>query len=155
MIPIDKTDKNILKIIQEDATLTTAEIAEQVGLTTTPCWRRIQRLQESGIVIKKVTLLQPEKLNLGLTVFVNVKVAKHDSSWLKKFAEHTSAFEDVVEFYRLSGEYDYMLKVLVSDMQGYDHFYKRFIAGIELREVTSSFAMEKIKNKTTIPLSHL
>jgi Lrp/AsnC family transcriptional regulator len=155
MIKIDRIDKEILKIIQEDATLTTAEIAEQVGLTTTPCWRRIQRFQESGVVIKKVTLLQPEKLNLSLTVFVNVKVAVHDSNWLKRFAEHTSAFEEVVEFYRLSGEYDYMLKVLVSDMHGYDHFYKRFIAGIELREVTSSFAMEKIKNKTTIPLNHL
>lgn len=155
MINIDRIDKEILSIVQQDATLTTAEIAEQVGLTTTPCWRRIQRLQASGIIIKKVTLLQPEKLNLGLTVFVNVKVAKHDSSWLKKFAEHTEAFEEVVEFYRLSGEFDYMLKVLVSDMRGYDHFYKRFIAGIELREVTSSFAMEKIKNKTTVPLNHL
>lgn len=154
-VNIDRIDKEILRIIQLDASLTTAEVAEQVGLTTTPCWRRIQRMQDEGIIIKKVTLLQPEKLNLGLTVFVNVKVAKHDSSWLKTFAEHTQAFEEVVEFYRLSGEFDYMLKVLVSDMQGYDHFYKRFISGIELREVTSSFAMEKIKNKTAIPLSHL
>ncbi|GAC30468.1 Lrp/AsnC family transcriptional regulator [Brumicola pallidula] len=152
---IDRIDKEILRIIQQDAALTTAEVAEQVGLTTTPCWRRIQRMQDSGIIIKKVTLLRPEKLNLMLTVFVNVKVAKHDSSWLKKFAEHTQAFEEVVEFYRLSGEFDYMLKVLVCDMQGYDHFYKRFISGIELSEVTSSFAMEKIKNQTAIPLNHL
>ncbi|MFB0912014.1 MAG: Lrp/AsnC family transcriptional regulator [Glaciecola sp.] len=152
---IDRIDKEILRIIQQDASLTTAEVAEQVGLTTTPCWRRIQRMQDSGIIVKKVTLLQPEKLNLGLTVFVNVKVARHDSSWLKKFSIHTQAFEEVVAFYRLSGEYDYMLTVLVSDMQGYDHFYKRFISGIELREVTSSFAMEKIKNQTAIPLNHL
>jgi Lrp/AsnC family transcriptional regulator len=154
-VNIDRIDKEILRIIQQDAALTTAEVAEQVGLTTTPCWRRIQRMQDSGIIIKKVTLLRPEKLNLMLTVFVNVKVAKHDSSWLKKFAEHTQAFEEVVEFYRLSGEFDYMLKVLVCDMQGYDHFYKRFISGIELSEVTSSFAMEKIKNQTAIPLNHL
>ena len=88
-----------------------------------------------------------------MTVFVQVKAAKHDSTWLKKFADHASSFEEVVEFYRLSGELDYMLKVLVSDMQGYDHFYKRFISGIELRDVTSSFAMEKIKNSTAMPLS--
>jgi Lrp/AsnC family transcriptional regulator len=154
-VNIDRIDKEILRIIQQDAALTTAEVAEQVGLTTTPCWRRIQRMQDSGIIIKKVTLLRPEKLNLMLTVFVNVKVAKHDSSWLKKFAEHTQAFEEVVEFYRLSGVFDYMLKVLVCDMQGYDHFYKRFISGIEFSEVTSSFAMEKIKNQTAIPLNHL
>ncbi len=101
---IDRIDKEILRIIQQDAALTTAEIAEQVGLTTTPCWRRIQRMQDSGIIIKKVTLLQPEKLNLMLTVFVNVKVATHDSSWLKKFAEHTQAFEEVIEFGKQLGK---------------------------------------------------
>jgi Lrp/AsnC family transcriptional regulator len=151
---LDKLDKSILNLLQNDASITTAEIAEKVGLTTTPCWRRIQRLQEQNVIHKTVTLLNPDKLNLKLTVFVHVKAARHDSAWLKKFADHASSFEEVVEFYRLSGELDYMLKVLVSDMQGYDHFYKRFIAGIELRDVTSSFAMEKIKNSTAMPLSN-
>ncbi len=155
MTNLDKIDKEILSLIQNDASLGTAEIAEFVGLTTTPCWRRIQRLQENGIIRKSVTLLCPEKLNILLTVFVHIKAAKHDSIWLKKFAVHTSSFDEVVEIYRLSGEYDYMLKVLVKDMQGYDHFYKRFIAGIELSDVTSSFAMEQIKNTTAIPLTSL
>lgn len=150
---MDKLDKQILELIQQDATLSTAEIADKVGLTTTPCWRRIQRLQADGVIEKRVTLLNPEKLNLGLTVFVHVKTSQHDPQWLKQFALHTTAFEEVVEIYRLSGEYDYMLKVLVADMQGFDHFYKRFINGIQLSDVTSSFAMEKIKNSTALPIS--
>ncbi len=150
---MDKLDKQILELIQADATLSTAEIADKVGLTTTPCWRRIQRLQSEGVIEKRVTLLNPEKLNLGLTVFVHVKTSQHDPKWLNQFALHTTAFEEVVEIYRLSGEYDYMLKVLVADMQGFDHFYKRFINGIQLSDVTSSFAMEKIKNSTALPIT--
>ena len=150
---MDKLDKQILELIQVDATLSTAEIADKVGLTTTPCWRRIQRLQMEGVIEKRVTLLNPEKLNLGLTVFVHIKTSQHDPKWLNQFALHTTAFEEVVEIYRLSGEYDYMLKVLVADMQGFDHFYKRFINGIQLSDVTSSFAMEKIKNSTALPIS--
>ena len=152
-IVMDKLDKQILELIQVDATLSTAEIADKVGLTTTPCWRRIQRLQMEGVIEKRVTLLNPEKLNLGLTVFVHIKTSQHDPKWLNQFALHTTAFEEVVEIYRLSGEYDYMLKVLVADMQGFDHFYKRFINGIQLSDVTSSFAMEKIKNSTALPIS--
>ncbi|WP_164078271.1 Lrp/AsnC family transcriptional regulator [Alteromonas facilis] len=153
MLAIDAIDKKILQILQRDANLSTAEIAESIGLTTTPCWRRIQRLQELGVIDKKVTLLNPEKLNLGLTVFVHIKTSHHDPKWLKQFANHTTSFEEVVEIYRLSGEYDYMLKVLVADMKGYDHFYKRFISGIQLSDVTSSFAMERIKDSTQLPLN--
>ncbi|MDM7860854.1 Lrp/AsnC family transcriptional regulator [Alteromonas sp. ASW11-36] len=152
---MDKLDKHILSVLQKDATQTTAEIAEQVGLSTTPCWKRIQRLQEIGIIKSKVTLLDPDKLNLKLTVFVHIKTARHEPTWLKQFASHTAAFEEVIEIYRLSGEYDYMLKVMVADMQGYDNFYKRFIAGVPLTDVTSSFAMEKIKNETSLPLSNV
>lgn len=152
---MDKLDKHILSLLQQDATQSTAEIAEQVGLSTTPCWKRIQRLQETGIIRSKVTLLDPDKLNLRLTVFVHIKTARHETTWLKQFASHTAAFEEVVEIYRLSGEYDYMLKVMVADMQGYDQFYKRFIAGVPLTDVTSSFAMEKIKNETSLPLTNI
>ncbi len=155
MVSIDALDKKILQLLQSDASLSTAEIAEHVGLTTTPCWRRIQRLQDANVIERKVTILNPDKLNLGLTVFVHIKTSHHDPQWLKQFASHTQAFEEVVEIYRLSGEYDYMLKVLVADMQGYDHFYKRFISGISLTDVTSSFAMEKIKDSTQVPLNHI
>lgn len=149
---LDSCDKSILSLLQRDATLTTADIAEKVGLSSTPCWRRIQRLHEAGVIKRTVALLSAEQLKLHLTVFVHVKAAKHDSNWLKQFARHATSFDEVVDVYRLSGEYDYMLKVLVSDMQGYDHFYKRFIAGIELSDVTSSFAMETMKNSTALPL---
>jgi len=149
---LDASDKHILALLQKDATMTTAEIAEQVGLSSTPCWRRIQRLHESGVIKGTVALVSAEKLKLHLTVFVHVKAAKHDSVWLKQFARHTTAFDEVVDVYRLSGEYDYMLKVLVNDMQGFDHFYKRFISGIELSDVNSSFAMETMKNSTALPL---
>ncbi|MBT0587093.1 Lrp/AsnC family transcriptional regulator [Alteromonas oceanisediminis] len=154
-IQLDSIDKALLHLVQQDASLGVAQMAERVGLTTTPCWRRIQRLQSAGVIRKSVTLLAPEKLNLQLTVFVHIKALRHDSEWLKQFANHTSAFDEVVEFYRLSGEYDYLLKVLVADMAGFDHFYKRFIAGTQLQDVTSSFAMENIKNSTELPLNHL
>ena len=152
MFNLDAMDRKLLALMQEDASLTSAELAEQVGLTTTPCWRRIQRLVDEGYIKKRAVLLDPAKLGLNLTVFVHVKAEKHDQAWLKQFAQHASTFDEVVEFYRLSGEYDYMLKVLVKDMPGFDHFYKRFIANIKLGDVTSSFAMEEIKNTTVIPI---
>ena len=155
MLKMDKYDKAILEELQLDATLTTAEIAERVGLTSTPCWRRIQRLQELGIIDKKIILLNPDALDLTLTVFVHIKTSQHDPKWLKTFADHASCFDEIIEIYRLSGEYDYMLKVLVSDMQSFDHFYKRFITGASLSDVTSSFAMEKIKSSTQLPLNHI
>ena len=152
MLQIDALDRKILSLMQSDASLTTADLAEKVGLTTTPCWRRIQRLQDEGFIKKRAVLLNPTKLDLNLTVFVHVKAAQHDSLWLENFAQHASTFDQVVEFYRLSGEYDYMLKVLVKDMRDFDHFYKRFIKGAKLGDVTSSFAMEEIKNTTVIPI---
>ncbi|RDV24227.1 Lrp/AsnC family transcriptional regulator [Alteromonas aestuariivivens] len=152
---MDDTDKAILSLVQHDADLALNDIAEQVGLTSTPCWRRIQRLQQHGVISKKVALLSAEKLGLAMTVFVQVKAGRHDGKWLDTFARHASAFEEVVEFYRMSGEFDYLLKVLVSDMASFDHFYKRLVNGIDLNDVTSSFAMEQIKYSTCVPLNHL
>ncbi len=154
-ITLDRIDKEILSLIQEDAERSLADIAETVGLSQTPCWRRIQRLQETGYITKRVGLLNAQKLGLSMTVFVQVKAARHDGNWLDKFAHHASGFEEVVEFYRMSGEYDYLLKVLVADMASFDHFYKRLVNGIDLNDVTSSFAMEQIKYATAIPLNHL
>jgi Lrp/AsnC family transcriptional regulator len=149
---MDRIDKEILRILQHDSTLAVSEIADRVGLTTTPCWRRIQTLEQQGVIKQRVALLDANKLNLGLTVFVQVKAAKHDSQWLNKFAQHAQDIEQIVEFYRMSGEYDYLLKVIVADMQAFDIFYKKLVGGIDLSDVTSSFAMEQIKYTTAIPV---
>ncbi len=149
---MDRLDSEILRLLQVDATQSVADIAEQIGLSTTPCWRRIQSLEKQGIIDKRVVLLNPEKIGLGMTVFVQVKAVKHDSVWLKKFADHATNIEQIVEFYRMSGEYDYMLKVVVANMQAFDVFYKKLVDGVDLSDVTSSFAMEQIKYTTALPL---
>ncbi|MFT7412121.1 MAG: Lrp/AsnC family transcriptional regulator [Paraglaciecola sp.] len=149
---MDRLDSEILKLLQIDASQSVADIAQQIGLSTTPCWRRIQSLEKQGIIDKRVALLNPEKIGLGMTVFVQVKAAKHDSVWLNTFAEHAANIEQIVEFYRMSGEYDYMLKVVVADMQAFDVFYKKLVDGVDLSDVTSSFAMEQIKYTTALPV---
>jgi len=152
---MDKLDKAILSLLQQSSDISVNDIAEQVGLTATPCWRRIQKLEADGIITKRVALLKARSLGLTMTVFVQVKAARHDGKWLAAFAEHASSFEEVVEFYRMSGEFDYLLKVLVTDMDSFDHFYKRLVSGIDLNDVTSSFAMEQLKYTTALPLHHL
>lgn len=152
---IDEIDKKILSLLQRDADIPIQAVAEAVGLTVTPCWRRIQRLQQQGFIVGRVALLDANALGLSLTVFVQIKVARHDEQWLSQFATHCSAFEEIIEFYRMSGEYDYMLKVIVADMQRFDHFYKRLIKGMQIGDVTSSFAMEQIKYTTSLPLNRM
>ncbi len=154
-IALDGVDKAILLLLQQDANVPVADIAEKVGLTATPCWRRIQRLEAQGVISRRVALLQAHKLGLAMTVFVQIKAARHDGKWLTDFAKHASSFEEVVEFYRMSGDYDYLLKVVVTDMAAFDHFYKRLVNGIDLNDVTSSFAMEQLKYTTALPLTHL
>ena len=151
---MDKIDRNILKLLQEDATLSTANIAEQVGLSTTPCWRRIQRLEESGVIRKKVALLSRDKLNLGVNVFVAVKTNQHNWQWLAKFSEAVNEFPEVVEFYRMAGESDYLLRVVVPDIPAFDTFYKKLVQTTDLSDVSSSFAMEQIKYTTSLPLEY-
>ncbi|GJM12949.1 MAG: ArsR family transcriptional regulator [Pseudohongiella sp.] len=151
---MDKIDRNILRLLQEDATLSTAEIAEKVGLSTTPCWRRIQRLEESGVIRKKVALLSRDKLNLGVNVFVAVKTNQHNWEWLAKFSEAVNRFPEVVEFYRMAGESDYLLRVVVPDIPAFDTFYKKLVQTTDLSDVSSSFAMEQIKYTTSLPLEY-
>ncbi|MBL4573839.1 MAG: Lrp/AsnC family transcriptional regulator [Gammaproteobacteria bacterium] len=151
---MDKIDLSILKLLQEDSTLSTADIADQVGLSTTPCWRRIQRLEESGVIRKKVALLSRAKLNLGLNVFVAVKTNQHNWQWLAEFSEAVSQFPEVVEFYRMAGESDYLLRVVVPDMPAFDTFYKKLVQTTDLSDVSSSFAMEQIKYTTSLPLDY-
>ena len=151
---LDEIDRAILGLLQDDATLSVAEIAERVGLSQTPCWRRIRRLEESKVIRSRVALLTPSELNLGLTVFVTLKTRQHTAAWLESMASAVLAFDEVVEFYRMSGESDYLLKVLVPDIASYDLFYKRLIETVALYDVSSSFAMEEIKYTTALPLRY-
>ncbi len=151
-ISIDETDREILSCLQEDATKPVAEIAARVGLSTTPCWRRIQKLQESGVIRKRVALLDPEKLNLPVTGFVAIKTNQHNLEWLERFAKAVADIPEVVEFYRMSGDVDYLLRIVVPDIATYDEVYKRLISAVDLYDVSSSFAMERIKYTTTLPV---
>lgn len=151
---MDFIDRKILVCLQEDATLPVAEVAERVGLSTTPCWRRIQNLEKDGVIRRRVALLDPEKLNVGVTVFVRVKTSQHNVEWLKRFASAIAVIDEVVEFYRLSGDIDYLLRIVVPDIASYDAFYKRLIRTAEFAEVSSSFALEEIKYTTALPLSY-
>lgn len=151
---MDATDKKILDILQEDTTLAVADIAREVGLSTTPCWRRIQKLETSGVIRSRVALLDAEKLNAGVTVFVSIRTDKHDAAWYETFSRAVNAFPEVVEFYRMSGDIDYLLRVVVPDIGAYDRFYQRLIAQVELYDVSSSFSMEQIKYTTALPLDY-
>ena len=152
---MDKKDSNILSILQEDATLSVNEIAERVSLSPTACWKRIQRLTQDGIIRKQVCLLDSKKLGAGVTVFVAIKTNRHDMQWLQQFAAGVRDMPEVVEFYRMSGETDYLLKVVAPDIQGFDVVYKRLIQVVELFDVSSSFAMEELKYTTALPLDYL
>ena len=149
---LDEMDIKILRILQEDATRPVAEIGKEVGLSTTPCWRRIQKLEEVGVVRRRVALLDPAKVNVGVTVIVSIKTDRHEIGWLEKFHAAVVDFPEVVEFYRMSGEIEYLLRVVVPDIAAYDAFYKRLISRIEISKVSSAFAMEQIKYTTSLPL---
>ncbi len=151
---MDRIDYKILGCLQEDATLSVAEIAERVGLSTTPCWRRIQNLEKSGVIRARVALLDAEKLNCSVTVFVRLKTSQHNYEWLESFSKAVERMEEVVEFYRMSGDIDYLLRIVVPDIARYDAFYKRLIRTAEFAEVSSSFALEEIKYTTALPLSY-
>ena len=151
---MDRTDKKILALLQEDATPTVAEIAERVGLSATPCWRRIQNLEKRGVIRRRVALLDPGELNVGVTVFARVKTSQHNIDWLEDFAAAVAAIDEVVEFYRMSGDIDYLLKIVVPDIERYDAVYKRLIAAADFADVSSSFAMEEIKFTTALPLGY-
>jgi Lrp/AsnC family transcriptional regulator len=149
---MDAIDHKILAVLQEDASLSVAEIGQRVGLSSTPCWKRIQRLEADGVITRRVALIDQNKIGLGITVFVSVETGDHSQEWLARFAEVVGAMPEVMEFYRMAGDVDYMLRVVVPDIRGYDAFYKRLIATVPLKNVTSRFAMEKIKSTTALPI---
>ena len=146
-------DVKILAILQKDCTKPVADIGKEVGLSTTPSWRRIQKLEESGVIMRRVAVLDAGKVNAGVTVFVSIKTDKHDIAWLDKFRKAVDDFPEVIEFYRMSGEVDYLLRVVVPDIEAYDAFYKKLIGRIEIAKVSSAFAMEQIKYTTALPLT--
>ncbi|HZD28898.1 MAG TPA: Lrp/AsnC family transcriptional regulator [Xanthobacteraceae bacterium] len=150
---MDAIDRKILTLLQEDASRSVAEIGSLVGLSSTPCWKRIQRLEADGIIQRRVALVDQDKLGLGVTVFVSVETGDHSQQWLDHFAAVVGAMPEVMEFYRMAGDVDYMLRVVVPDIAGFDAFYKRLIAAVPLKNVTSRFAMEKIKATTALPIA--
>jgi Lrp/AsnC family transcriptional regulator len=149
---LDDLDIKILKILQADCTRPVAEIGAEVGLSTTPCWRRIQKLEEAGIVQRRVALLDPARVNAGVTVFIQIKTDQHNLVWLERFRAAVVDLPEVVEAYRMSGEIDYLLRVVVPDIAAYDAFYKRLISKLEIAKVSSAFAMEQMKYTTELPL---
>ncbi|MBM3491601.1 MAG: Lrp/AsnC family transcriptional regulator [Alphaproteobacteria bacterium] len=145
---MDATDRKLLALLQSDASLSIADLAARVNLSPTPCWKRIQKMERDGVIVGRVALVRPEALGLGLTAFVSIETGDHSKAWLARFASVVSAMPEVMDFYRMAGDVDYMLRVAVADIQAYDAFYKRLIEAIPLKNVTSRFAMERIKATT-------
>lgn len=142
---LDRVDREILRLISEDASLSLAEIAGRVGLTPTPCWKRIRRMEQDGIILRRVAVIDPAKVGLPVSVFVEVETADHSGAWLARFAEVIAGMTEVVDAWRMSGDVDYLLHVVVADIAAYDGFYRRLIGAVPLRNVSSRFAMERIK----------
>lgn len=151
--PLDGIDRKIVRELQRDATLSLAHLAGKVGLSQTPCWKRVQKLEQTGVLMGRVALADPLKLDLGLTVFVSVTAPDHSTEWRDGFARASSAMTEVMEVWRVAGETDYLLKVVVRDMPSFDAFYKRLTEAVKLRAVSSQFAMERMAYTTAFPLS--
>lgn len=151
-VSLDAADRRILAALQRDATLSVSALSEAVGLSPTPCWKRVRRLEEAGVISGRVTLVDRERVGLGVTVFVSIRTAAHDDGWLDAFAAGVRRIPEVVEFYRMAGEIDYLLKVVCADIADYDRIYKQLIRVAKLHDVSSSFAMEQIKYTTEVPL---
>ena len=152
---MNPTDKKILKLLQDDASMPVAEIAAKVHLSAAPCWRRIQKLKDAGVIRKHVALCDAKKLAVGVTVFVSIKTSQHNAAWFERFARGVADIPEVVEFYRMSGDIDYLLRVVVPDIDGYGKVYAKMIERCEFLDISASFALEAIKHSTALPLHHL
>lgn len=149
---MDEIDRQLLELLQQDATLSIAQMAERVGLSATPCWKRIQKLEARGVITRRVALVDPDRVGVGLSVIVSIEAGEHTPDWLARFSAGVGAMPEVMDVYRMAGDVDYMLRVAVADMAEYDGFYKRLIALAPMKNVTSRFAMEHIKHTTAYPL---
>jgi Lrp/AsnC family transcriptional regulator len=152
---VDEIDVKILRCLQEDATMPVADVADRCGLSPSPCWRRIQALINNGTILRRVALLDPAKINAGINLFVSIRTNQHSEAWATKFCRAAAQIPEVIEFYRMSGDVDYLLHVVVPNIGAYDDFYKRLIKTAELSDVSSSFAMETIKYTTALPLEYV
>jgi Lrp/AsnC family transcriptional regulator len=152
---MDKLDRRILDLLQKNGALTAADVAEKIGLSKVPCWRRIKRLQETGVIRQTVAILDAKALNVGTTVFVMMRTANHSAAWFDKFVKAVRDIPEVTEIYRMSGEVDYLMRIVVPDIDGYDVVYKKLIAAIDFLDVSASFALETIKSTTALPLHYL
>jgi Lrp/AsnC family transcriptional regulator len=151
----DSIDCAILAALQSDASISVEELAERVHLSRNACWRRVKKLEEDGVIRARVALINPEKVNLGLTAFIAIRTAHHEPDWLKRFSSAVRDLPEIIGVYRTTGETDYLLQAVVPDIAGYDQLYKRLIARISLTDVAASFVMEKIKETTVLPLGHM
>ncbi len=149
---LDRLDIQILDALQHDASLSMVQLGEQVGLSSTPCWKRVKRLEEDGYIERRVSIVNRKKVGLPVTVFVSLRIAQHDEKWLANFSGAVTAMPEVVEFHRMSGDVDYLLKVVTTSIDGYDRFYKKLIQHAHLAGVSSAFSMEQIKSTTVLPL---
>ena len=152
---MDRVDRKLLTLLQADCTLSIAQLAEQVNLSATPCWKRIQRLEAEGVIERRVALVDPELVGLGLTVFVAIEAGDHSPAWLERFAAAVNAMPEVMEAHRMAGDVDYMLRVVTTDLRAYDAFYKRLIAAVGPKNVSSRMSMERVKSTTALPLPEI
>ncbi len=152
---VDEIDREILRLLQDRGDLTARELAEQVGLTATPCWRRVQKLEQDGVIIGRVALVDRQALNLDVTALVHIRTNDHSKAWLDRFCAGIADLPEIIEAYRTSGEVDYTLKVVVPSIDAYDDFYKRLIARVDLYDVRTVFVMEQMKQTTALPLDYL
>jgi len=152
---MDDIDKKILSLLQTNAVIPVAELSKKVNLSSTPCWLRINKLYKQGYIKKKVAVIDREKINLSTVAFVQIRTSQHNMAWSKKFIEGVKEMDEVVEFYRLSGTTDYLLKVLVPSIDKFDEFYKKLTEKIDLADVTTSFSMEELKQTSNLPLHYI
>ncbi|WP_367716134.1 Lrp/AsnC family transcriptional regulator [Nitratireductor sp. GISD-1A_MAKvit] len=151
-VKIDQFDRRILRALQRDASLSQRDLAEKVGLSQNACWRRLKSLEERGVIRGRTLQVDRNKLGLGLVVFVMVKTRHHSATWLQTFRQHVSSIPEIVDFFRIGGDYDYMLRIVTTDMESYDSVYQRLIEKVELESVTSYFAMEAIEERRPLPI---
>src|SRR5882757_10468762 len=151
---MDTTDRKLLDILQRDASLSLDDFSERVGLSRNACWRRIKRLEDEGVIKARVTLLDASRINVGLTAFIALRTTEHRAKWLDQFSKAVRGIPEIVGVYRMTGDVDYLLQVVIPDVAAYDRLYKRLIGKITLADVSSSFVMEEIKSTTVLPLDY-
>ncbi len=149
---IDETDRVLLRSLQSDARLSLEALAEAASISLNTCWRRVKRLEDAGVIARRVALIDPDRVGLGQTVFVAIRTREHSAAWLGRFAEAVRSIPEVIEFYRMAGDVDYLLKVQVASVADYDRVYKQLISKVELADVSATFAMECLKNTTELPV---